>query len=77
VSSAGICNGFESRVKLSFGDRLIIYFPSLPRRLLADATKDVARLVPGYQLIASGDKLSLSLKREWRNRLRTMLTVCA
>ncbi len=65
----------EAREKLAFGDHLIVYFSSLPCRLLAEATKNMACLVPNYQLIATGDRLILSLKQRWRNRLRNLFTV--
>lgn len=65
----------EARQKLAFGDYLIVYFSSLPSRLLTEATKEVAYLLPDYQLNAFGDRLYMSLKRGWRDRLKNLFTV--
>lgn len=65
----------EARTKLAFGDHLIVYFSSLPCRLLAEAAKDAAPLLPDCKLLAQRDRLYLSLKQGWRERIRTLFSV--
>lgn len=61
----------EGRLRLTFGDYLVLTYDDLPTRLLVEAIRDLAPLIPlTYALHAASGMVSLSRKRTRLEKLK-------